>query len=72
MPGRVWAMQGPDWNDLRFKLPPRVIVISKPDIYDAGGAVSRYAAENHFVPAVKLQAITIFTRPGDQLPEDRR
>lgn len=72
MPGRVWAMQGPDWNDLRFKLPPRVIVISKPDIYDASGAVSRYAAENHFVPAVKLQAITVFTRPGDRLPEDRR
>lgn len=72
VPGRVWAMQGPEWNDLRFKLPPRVIVISKPDIYDAGGAVSRYAAENHFAPAVKLQAITIFTRPSDPLPPAAR
>lgn len=72
VPGRVWAMQGPEWNDLRFKLPPRVIVISKPDIYDAGGAVSRYAAENHFAPAVKLQAITVFTRPSDPLPPATR
>ncbi len=68
VPGRVWAMQGPDWSDLRLKLPPRVIVISKPDIYDARGAVSRYAMENHFVPALQLQAITILTRESDRLP----
>ncbi len=68
VPGRVWAMQGPEWSDLRFKLPPRVIVISKPDIYDARGAVVRYAMENHFVPALQLQAITILTRENDRLP----
>ena len=68
VPGRVWAMQTPDWNDIRFKLPPRVIVISRPDIFDAHGAVARYAGENHFVPALRLHGITIFTRENDRLP----
>jgi hypothetical protein len=30
--------------------------------------VARYAAENRFVPARQLQAFTIFTREGDELP----
>ncbi len=68
VPGRAWAMQAPSWDAIRFKFPPRVIVISKPDIYDPQGAVARYAAENRFVPALQLQAFTIFTREGDQLP----
>jgi hypothetical protein len=68
MPGRAWAMQAPSWNDIRFKFPPRVIVISKPHIFDPQGAVARYAAENRFVPAIQLQAFTIFAREGDQLP----
>jgi hypothetical protein len=68
MPGRAWAMQAPSWNDIRFKFPPRVIVISKPHIFDPQGAVARYAAENRFVPALQLQAFTIFTREGDPLP----
>lgn len=68
VPGRAWAMQAPSWEDIRFKFPPRVIVISKPDIYDPQGAVARYAAENRFVPALQLQAFTIFAREGDQLP----
>ena len=68
IPGRAWAMQAPSWDDIRFKFPPRVIVISKPDIYDPQGAVARYAAENRFVPAKQLQAFTIFTREGEQLP----
>ena len=67
-PGRVWAMQGPDWDSLRFKFPPRVIVISKPDIFDPQNAVARYAAENQFQPALQLQAFTIFTRHGEPLP----
>jgi hypothetical protein len=65
VPGRAWAMQGPSWDDIRFKFPPRVIIISKPDIYDPQGAVARYAAENQFAPAIKLQAFTIFTRHGE-------
>ena len=68
VPGRAWAMQAPQWDDIRFKLPPRVIVVSKPDIYDPAGAVARYAAENHFVPALKLHAFTILTRENDPLP----
>lgn len=68
VPGRAWAMQAPSWDEIRFKFPPRVIVISKPDIYDPQGAVARYAAENHFVPAMQLQAFTVFAREGDQLP----
>jgi len=68
VPGRAWAMQAPQWDDIRFKFPPRVIVISKPDIYDPAGAVARYAAENHFVPALKLHAFTILTRENDSLP----
>ena len=68
VPGRAWAMQAPQWNDIRFKFPPRVIVISKPDIYDPSGAVARYAAENRFAPALKLHAFTILTRPDDSLP----
>lgn len=69
VPGRAWAMQAPAWDDIRFKFPPRVIIISKPDIYDPQGAVARYAAENQFSPAVKLQAFTIFTRHGEPLPQ---
>jgi hypothetical protein len=68
VPGRAWAMQAPQWDDIRFKFPPRVIVISKPDIYDPSGAVARYAAENHFAAALKLHAFTIFTRENDPLP----
>ncbi|MEI7864564.1 MAG: hypothetical protein WCI38_04260 [Chthoniobacterales bacterium] len=68
VPGRVWAMQGPQWDDIRFKFPPRVIVMSKPDIFDPSGAVARYAAENHFVPALRLHAFTILTRENDPLP----
>jgi hypothetical protein len=68
VPGRAWAMQAPSWNDIRFKFPPRVIVMSKPDIYDPQSAVARYASENRFVPALELQAFTIFTREGEELP----
>ena len=68
VPGRAWAMQAPSWDDIRFKFPPRVIVISKPDIFDPQGAVARYAAENRFVPAMQLQAFTIFAREGEELP----
>jgi hypothetical protein len=68
VPGRAWAMQAPSWDSIRFKFPPRLIVISKPDIYDPQGSVARYAAENRFVPALQLQAFTIFTREGDPLP----
>jgi hypothetical protein len=67
-PGRAWAMQGPSWNDIRYKFPPRVIIISKPDIFDPQGAIARYAAENQFLPARQLQAFTIFTRHGEPLP----
>ena len=68
VPGRAWAMQAPSWNDIRFKYPPRVILISKPDIYDPQGAVARYAAENRFVPAMQLHAFTILAREGEELP----
>ena len=68
VPGRAWAMQAPSWDAIRFKFPPRVIVISKADIYDPQGSIARYAAENRFVPALQLQAFTIFTREGEQLP----
>lgn len=68
VPGRAWAMQAPEWDDIRFKFPPRVIVISKPDIYDPRGAITRYAAENQFSPTLKLHAFTIFTRRGEPLP----
>lgn len=68
VPGRAWAMQAPSWDAIRFKFPPRVIVMSKPDIYDPQGAVARYAAENRFIPALQLQAFTIFARESDQLP----
>ena len=68
VPGRAWAMQAPAWDDIRFKFPPRVIVMSKPDIYDPQGSVARYAAENRFIPALELQAFTIFTREGENLP----
>lgn len=69
VPGRAWAMQGPQWDDIRFKLPPRVIVMSKPDIFDPHGAVARYAVENHFVPALELQAFAILARKDDPLPD---
>lgn len=69
IPGRAWAMQAPSWDAIRFKFPPRVIVLSKPDIYDPQGAVVRYTDENHFVPARQLHAVTIFTREGEALPE---
>jgi len=68
IPGRAWAMQAPPWDAIRFKFPPRVIVLSKPDIYDPQGAVVRYAAENRFVPALQLHAFTVFTREGESLP----
>ncbi len=69
LPGRLWTMHGPDWNDIRFKFPPRLIIISKPDIYDPRGAVARYAAENQFIPVLRLPAFTILTRPNDPLPD---
>jgi hypothetical protein len=68
VPGRAWAMQAPSWDAIRFKFPPRLIVISKPDIYDPQGSVTRYAAENQFTPSLQLQAFTIFTRRQEDLP----
>ena len=68
VPGRAWAMQAPAWDDIRFKFPPRLIVISKPDIFDPQGAVARYAAENRFSPALQLQSFTVFAREGEQVP----
>lgn len=68
VPGRAWAMQGPQWDDIRFKFPPRVIVMSKPDIFDPHGAIARYAGENHFVPVLKLPAFSILMRENDRLP----
>jgi len=68
VPGRAWAMMAPQWDDIRFKFPPRLIVISKPDIFDPHGAVARYASENQFTPSVQLQAFTIFSRRQDDLP----
>lgn len=67
VPGRAWAMQAPAWDDIRFKFPPRVIIMSKPDIYDPRGAVARYAAENHFAPVVQLQAFTVLTRRNEPI-----
>lgn len=64
IPGRIWAIQSPTWESIRFKFPPHIIIISKPDIYDVQGAVMRYAEENQFAPAVQFQAFTILTRHG--------
>ena len=69
IPGRAWAMQAPSWEAIRFKFPPHIIFLSKPDIHDPQGAVVRYAAENRFVPALQLHAFTIYTREGEALPE---
>lgn len=66
--GMAWAMHAPLWETIRFKFPPGMIILSKPDIHDPHGAVTRYAAENHFVPALQLHAFTIFTREGESLP----
>lgn len=67
-PGRAWAMQSPAWDNIRFKLPPRIIIVSRPDIFDVQGAVARYASENHFVPALRLHGLTIMKRESDSLP----
>lgn len=68
VPDRAWGIQAPSWNDIRFKFPPDLIVLSKPDIYDPQGAIARYAAENNFQPVLQLQAFTILTREGQTLP----
>lgn len=67
-PGRAWAMQSPSWDSIRFKLPPRIIVMSRPDIFDSQGAITRYASENHFLPALRLHGLTILKRESDSLP----
>ena len=70
--GHAWALQAPSWEAIRFKFAPRLIALSKPDIYDPQGSVARYVAENRFTPALQLHGFTIFLREGDTLPHPSR
>jgi hypothetical protein len=42
--------------------PPDTIILSKPDIYDATGAIRQYASASGFVAARTLEAFTIYER----------
>jgi len=66
-PGFVWALQAPSWEFIRYKFPPNVIIMSKPDIYDPHGAAVRYIKENQFSPIIELHAFTVFSRHNEPL-----
>jgi len=40
---------------------PQVIVVSKPDVFDAGGAVQKIISENNYILARRFQGFTIWT-----------
>jgi hypothetical protein len=50
----------PDAVDLAKLGKPDVIIASKPDIFDAAGALAEYLARNHYRAAGKLPAFTIW------------
>lgn len=62
--GRAWAIQAPAWDGIRYKFPPDLIVLSRPDVYDPAGTVERYARENNLAPVQNLTGIVVFARKG--------
>ncbi|MFM8810079.1 MAG: hypothetical protein ACKOJB_14465, partial [Chthoniobacterales bacterium] len=68
VPGHAWALQAPPWEAIRFKFAPRLIALSKPDIYDPHKSVAHYITENRFTPALQLHGFTVFLREGDAIP----
>ncbi len=62
-PGHAWRLQNPSPDDLRFELPPDLLVIGRPDVYDPLGTLARYATANGLQPLRQLQAITLYSRP---------
>ncbi len=43
---------------------PEVIVVSKPDVHDADGAIQKIITENHFTLAARYQSFLIWTTYG--------
>ena len=60
--GSAWGLQSPEFATIRFELPPDILVLSKPDIYDSNGSIKRFLDENNFTEVEKLQGFTIYTR----------
>jgi len=62
-PGRVFT-PGHARLDVRALPRPQVIILSKPDVHDAGGVVQQIIAEDHYQVAARYQSFVIWTNAG--------
>jgi hypothetical protein len=49
-------------DDLKNSQMPDVVIVSKPDVYDAAGAVSNFLHEQNFQKVTNLNAFTIWQK----------
>jgi hypothetical protein len=57
------SFESPFPSDLASRSEPQMIVLSKPDIYDAHGAITAVLKEKKFTQRVTLQGFTIWEKP---------
>ncbi len=60
--GRAWLIRNPVLTTLSSQPPPDLVVVSKPDLYDAAGGTQEYLARNHYQVWRKLAAFTLWRR----------
>ena len=62
-PGRVWLVGAPTEALLMGIPPPDLLLLSKPDIYDANGHVRAFLVKGRYKLAGTIPAFTIWQRP---------
>jgi hypothetical protein len=55
----LWLVN-PSREMLRMTAPPDVIIASRPDVYDGGGALAEFVAHAHYRPVTNLMAFTVW------------
>ncbi len=56
-------VNGSTAETLAAKSPPDYIVLSKPDIFDAGGVVTEYTKQYGYYPSHRVNAFVVYARP---------
>jgi len=55
----LWLVN-PSREMLRMAVPPDVIIASRPDVYDGGGALAEFVTQAHYRPVTNLMAFTVW------------
>ena len=62
--GRAFALVNPSAGDLAAAVAPRIIFISRPDIYDPHGVLADYLSRNDFEKTVVMPAFRVWEKTG--------